>query len=141
METQELLKVKGLLFLAVFLIGFPILIYYLLSYIFSPSPLLCWASLPSGFLLYLLWLRFGSLIKKPTEKTIELGESERAKERTKKPSFKKSSTSVDSKKKDRGIFSSLFGGKDKCEVCGTKLVYKEGAGSYYCPECQEYKWK
>jgi len=68
-------------------------------------------------------------------------ESESSGESTvKKPSSEKYSVEKRSTKKDSGIFSRFLGSEERCEECGSELVYKEGASSYYCPECQKYKW-
>lgn len=46
-----------------------------------------------------------------------------------------------SSKKGGGLLSRLnpFGGKKKCNDCGTELEYREEYQSYYCPECRTYK--
>lgn len=43
--------------------------------------------------------------------------------------------------KKESFFSRLnpFGGKDKCNDCGTELEYREEYHSYYCPKCRTYK--
>lgn len=84
---------------------------------------------------------FGHIFRKPTKK-IDWEESESVEERDKrKTATEKYSVEDKTTEDDGGIFSRIFGREKKCGKCGTELVYKEGAGSYYCPECREYKWK
>lgn len=46
---------------------------------------------------------------------------------------------VEKSPKKRSKFGGFFSSKDECDTCGTKMKYKEGMDSYYCPECHEYK--
>lgn len=99
------------------------------------------ASVPSGLIVIFLWMKLVDVFRTPTE--IELEESEKVEvetEGTKKIQPEEYSKEKKSRK-ERGLFSSIFSSKEECDKCGEKLVYKEGAGSYYWPECQEYKWK
>lgn len=87
-------------------------------------------------------MKLKSIIRGPTEKLDweEKGESVEGVD-AKTSSAEKYSIEEGTAKKDKSIFSRIFGKEDECERCGTELIYKEGAGSYYCPECQEYKWR
>jgi len=47
---------------------------------------------------------------------------------------------VRSQKKENFLSSlNLFGGKKRCNECGTELEYREEYQSYYCPKCRTYK--
>ncbi len=129
------MKDRGALYWLLFFAGFPIILYYTLSRLFEPSPAICWISLASGPLIFVFWNSFRHVFRKPTRKW-DWDETDRGKPSTEKYSIEERST-----KKGRGLFSSIFSKEDECEKCGAELVYKEGAASYYCPECQEYKWR
>jgi len=135
------LKRKGGLFWLAFLAGFPIILFSTLSYLFEPSLVICWISFLPAPLIFILWSLLGHVFRKPTKK-LDWDETKSVEETDRrKPSTEKYSVGVKSTKKKRGLFSLVFGKEDECEKCGSELVYKEGAGSYYCPECQEYKWR
>lgn len=117
----------------------PFLVYSILSSIFEHSTILCFLSLPSGIIILYLWIKLGDRVVGPTEKW-GWSESETSDTAEKKVSAEKYTVDERTSKKS-GLFSRLLGGEKKCDKCGSELVYKEGAGSYYCPECQEYKWR
>jgi len=108
----------------------PWLVYFILSSVFPHSPILLLVSLPSGLLIVFLLVKLKKHLKGPTQK-IEWKKSKNSVEEI-------SSTQHEGK---QGLFSSLFGDKKKCDECGTDLIYKSGADSYFCPECQKYRWK
>ncbi len=83
---------------------------------------------------------FGHVFRKPTKK-IDWEESEGSEDADqRKTSTEKYSIGDRTTKKKRGVFSRILGRGKRCDECGTELVYKEGAGSYYCSDCREYKW-
>ncbi len=54
--------------------------------------------------------------------------------------YSTSDPNVRSKKKENFLSSlNLFGGKKRCNECGTELEYREVYQSYYCSECRTYK--
>ncbi len=122
------------------IIGLPPIIYYLLAQVFGHSSTLCLASIPSGAVVIYLWLKLYPKLTGSTKKW-DWDKSGGSKETAKKTSPEKYSVGDRSTKSEKGIFSRIFSDGEECEECGTELVYKEGAGSYYCPKCQEYKWK
>lgn len=131
-------KPKDALYWLAIIFGSPLVIYFALAYVFGDSSYLCFLSLPSGFLILYIWVNLKERFKKPTNWD-DLDDFE--KPSSKKPSSEKYSVGKGSRKRDRGLLSRLFGDEDRCEKCGTELEYKKGAGSHYCPECQEYRWK
>jgi len=134
------LKDKSALYWLLFLGGFPIILFYTLSYLFEPSRNICWISILPGPLIFVLWSLFGHVFRKPTKK-LDWDETESVGETTERKASEKYSVEERSTKKDEGLLARVFGKKKRCETCGSELVYKSGAGSYYCTKCQEYKWE
>lgn len=135
------MKDKGALYWLLFLAGFPIIAVSTLSYLFEPTQTICWISVLPPLLIFFFWNLFGHVFRKPTRR-LDWDENKSVEETDRgKPSSEKYSPRERSTKKGRGLFTSIFSKEDECEKCGAELVYKEGAGSYYCPECQEYKWR
>lgn len=134
-ETRDKLALIWLLVI----LGTPLLVYFVLFSIFGQSTTLCFLSLPSGLIILYLWIKLGDRFIGPTKKW-EWSGSETSDTAERKISTEKYTADERTSKKG-GLLSRLFSGEKKCDKCGTELVYKEGAGSYYCPECQEYKWR
>lgn len=133
-------KSYGALYWLLIIFITPSIIYFGLAYIFGHSSSLCLLTLPSGFIVIYLGLKLRPIIKGRTKK-IDWEETKSEEEvYTDNLSTEKYSVEEGTVKKDKGIFSRIFGKEDRCDKCGSELVYKKGAGSHYCPECQEYKW-
>jgi len=134
-------KQKDALYWLIFLFSFPLIFNYVYVYFFSSNIVIFVLSIILAFAIFFLWGMIGDFFRSPTKK-LEWEDSESVEDTTEgKPSAEKYSVEEKTAMKEKGIFSRIFSKEDECEKCGTELVYKEGAGSYYCPECQEYKWK
>lgn len=130
----------GALYWLVIIMGSPFLVYFGLALVLGHSVNLCFLTLPSGFLILYLWVKIKSKVKGPTKKW-KADESESVEKTERESPTEKYSIGDRSSKKDKSLFSRIFSKEERCEECGTELVYKEGAGAYYCPECKEYKWR
>ncbi len=122
-------KKEGTLYLLV-LISTPFIVYYILADDlpgydgYSIRTLgICFVSLLSAFAMaYLIY----TLEKKYFSKSIDFEDIGKEP----KPSKKHS-------KKSRTL--DIFGGKNRCDTCGTEMEYKKNIERYYCPVCHEYK--
>ncbi len=56
-----------------------------------------------------------------------------------KPQGTADSTTPTQKKENFLSNLNLFGGKKRCNECGTELEYREEYQSHYCPQCRTYK--
>ncbi|MEF8835572.1 MAG: hypothetical protein V5A76_05400, partial [Candidatus Thermoplasmatota archaeon] len=131
-----------MLYWLLFIIVSSVLVYYGLYLNLEPPSVVCGGTLYLLFIILVmyLWSISGYTLGK-SSKDIEWDESVSDEESgRKKSSTEKYSVEDRSTKEDKGILSRLLSSEDKCDECGSEMVYKEGAGSYYCPECKEYKW-
>ncbi len=126
---------KGPVIYILIIILTPIILYYALTGDFLPltrrygmslGALLI--SVVSGFVLAYLAYR---IEEKFFSKNIKFEDIQQNKS---KERYQVEKTSEKTKKSGK-----VFSSKNKCETCGTKMEYKEGMDSYYCPECHEYK--
>lgn len=131
------MRKKGVLYLLSLLLILSLTFFQLIYVVGSLDfPFICCLIIPLGFLILILYV----FLKKGRKRSTSRSESDE-RDDEEKLSAEKYSAEQPSTKKEKGIFSTIFGEEDRCDECGAEMVYKDGADAYYCPECEEYKWK
>ncbi len=138
-------KTTGPLYWFAIVVLLPSILYLVLLMIFGRSFNICLLSFLLAGVLAILFFFLDPIkrIFRRSKKDREWGESESGRERVKEKTSAEEYTVEEEgvKKKEKGLFSRLFGGEEECEECGAELEYREESGAYYCPNCQEYKWR
>ncbi len=129
-------KSAGMISLFLIMIGLFFPIYIIVRVYFGHSLVnSAFATVIVSFLIFELFLTPRSSKDKRKEST-KNSEDTTAYSRDEKIEKKVNIGKEDQKK---GSFLDTFKRKKTCDTCGTELEYKEEVGSYYCPECHEYK--